>query len=101
MLDVSKLPALVDRLTELQTQLAVLTSEADQIKADLAKTGLSEICGSVTRCVISRVAASQTTAWKDLAMSFKPTPEEIAPHLKTKDAYVRVEVRGFNARKAA
>ena len=101
MLDVSTLPALVDELTELNTQIAVLVSRQDAIKADLAKTGLNEICGSVTRAVISRVAASQTTSWKDLAMSFKPTAEEIAPYLKTKDAYVRVEVKGYNARRAA
>ena len=99
--EVNLLPALVDELTELNTQIAVHVSRQDAIKATLASTGLSEVCGSNTRVVISRVAASQTTAWKDLAMSFKPTEAEIAPYLKTKDAYVRVEVKGYNARKAA
>jgi len=40
-------------------------------------------------------------AWKDLANSFKPTPEEVALFSKDKAAYVRVEVKGYNARRAA
>jgi len=101
MLDVSTLPYLVDELTDLNTQIAVLTARADQIKLDLGKTGLTEVCGSVTRAVISYVAASTTVAWKDLAISFKPTQEEVALFSKDKAAYVRVEVKGYNARRAA
>lgn len=99
--EVNLLPALVDELTELNTQVAVLVARQDAIKATLASTGLSEVCGSVTRAVISHIGASTTVSWKDLAMSFKPTPDEMLPFQKTKDAYVRVEVKGYNARKAA
>ena len=96
-----QLPALVDELTALQTQLAVLTARADQIKSDLAATGLSEVCGSVTRAVISQVSGSTTTDWKSLAQSFSPTEAEIARFAKAKAGYVTVSIKGYNARKAA
>jgi hypothetical protein len=66
MLNINTLPApaLVDKLTEINTQLAVLTARADEIKAALVKTGLTEICGLNTRAVISTVADGVTTDYK-------------------------------------
>ena len=83
MLDTATLPALVDELTDLNTQIAVLTARADQIKKDLASTGLDEVCGSVTRAVISHIAESSRPDWKAIAAKFEPTPEEIAAHQTT------------------
>ena len=101
MLDINTLPALVDELTELNTQIAVLTARADEIKRDLAKTKLTEVCGTVTRAVISYIDAGYSTSWKDLALSFKPSDEEIKLFQVEREAQVRVSIKGYNARKAA
>jgi hypothetical protein len=101
MLDTATLPALVDELTELNTQIAVLTARADKIKADLASTGLNEVCGSVTRAVISRVAEHYRDDWKSIAGYYNPTPEVIGLFQTKVEAQTRVSVKGYNARKAA
>lgn len=101
LLNVTELPALVDELTSIQTQIAVLTARADQIKADLTSTGMTEVCGSTTRAVISYIAPSSTVSWKDLAMSFNPSNDEISAFSKNKDGYTRVEIKGYNVRRAA
>lgn len=101
MLDTNTLPALVDELTSLNTQIAVLTAQADAIKADLASTGMTEVCGSNTRAVISYISAGFSTSWKDLAQSLQPTPEQVAKFQKETAAQVRISIKGYNARKAA
>jgi hypothetical protein len=101
MLDISTLPALVDELTDLNTKIAVLTARADSIKADLAKTGLDEVCGSVTRAVISRIDESYRADWKSIAGYYNP-PAEVVVLFQTKvAASVRISVKGYNARKVA
>lgn len=101
MLDTATLPVLVDELTEINTQLAVLTARADQIKKDLSETGLDEICGSVTRAVISRIDESSRTDWKAFASKFEPTPEELAAYQTKVAASVRISIKGYNVRKVA
>ena len=101
MLDISTLPQLVDELTSLNTQIAVLTARADEIKSDLAKTGLDEVCGSVTRATISRIAESYRADWKAIAGYYNPTPDVIGLFQTKVAAQVRVSVKGYNARKAA
>lgn len=101
MLDTATLPGLVDELTELNTQIAVLTARADQIKSDLASTGLDEVCGSLTRAVISRVAETSRPDWKSVAGYYCPTDDVIAMFQTKVAASVRISVKGYNARKAA
>ena len=101
MLDISTLPALVDELTSLNTQIAVLTAKADQIKKDLISTGLSEVCGSNTRAVISKIASGYTTDWHAVADYLQPSAEVIGLFQKERAGYTKLEVKGYNARKAA
>ena len=100
-IDTAILPALVDELTEIQTQLAVLTSRANEIKVTLESTGLKEVCGLNTRAVISRIAESTTVSWKSLAESFSPSAAEIAAFSSKKEAYFKVEVKGYNVKARA
>ena len=95
------LPAMVDELTELNTQIAVLTARADKIKADLAATGLDEVCGSNTRAVISRVDECYRADWKAVAGFYKPTAEVVSKFQIKVAASVRISVKGYNARRAA
>ena len=68
---------------------------------DLIKTGLSEVCGSNTRAVISKVASGYTTDWHSVADYLKAPAEVIALFQKERAGYTKVEVKGYNARKAA
>ena len=90
------LPAVVDQLADVQTAIAVLTNLADNLKAQLIKSGLREICGSQVRANVINVAEGTTVEWKKLAESFSPTPEEQAAFSKKRDAYTKVEIRGYN-----
>lgn len=94
--DVTDLPAIIDELAQLATDIAVLTVRSDNLKATLIASGLKEVCGSQTRAVISRVAEGTTVSWKDLAESFQPSAEERALFSKKKEAYSSVSVKGFN-----
>ena len=100
MIDTGTLPALVDELTSLNTQIAVLTAKADQIKADLIATGLTEICGSNTRAVVSTVADGFTTDYRGVVEKLLPGAD-LSAFAKQRSGYTKLEVKGYNVRKAA
>lgn len=90
------LPAVVDQLTAVQVQIAVLEALEKNLKATLVASGLKEICGSTTRVVISTSKPGVTVSYKALAESFKPTADEIALFSTPKDAVTTVRVYGYN-----
>lgn len=100
MIDTATLPALVDELTSINTQLAVLQARADQIKADLISTGLAEVCGANTRAVISTVADGTTTDYAAAVKALLPGAD-LSAFAKARKGYTKVEVKGYNLRKAA
>ncbi len=90
------LPAIVDQLTQVQVQIAVLEALERNLKADLIASGLKEVCGSTTRAVISTTQEGVTVAWKDLAMYFVPSAGQIARFSSKKDPVTSVRLYGFN-----
>lgn len=90
------LPAVVDQLADVQAAIAVLENLEANLKAELIKSGLSEICGSQVRAVVSTSKASVTVSWKALAESFKPSPEIVAQYATEKDPVTSVRLYGFN-----
>lgn len=72
-----------------------------QSKKQLIATGLSEVCGSTTRAVISKVAAGYTTDWHAVADYLKAPAEVISLFQKERAGYTKVEVKGYNLRRAA
>ncbi len=68
------LPAIVDQLTAVQVQIAVLEALERNLKADLIASGLHEV----------------------LAQSFKPTPEEVLLFSSKKDPVTSVRLYGYN-----
>ena len=90
------LPQLVDDLTAVQVEIAVLEAREANLKAALIASGLKEICGSKTRAVVSVTKASVTVAWKAVAEALNPPPELLAKHSKPKDPVTSVTVRGYN-----
>ncbi len=99
--DVTDLPAIVDELAQLATDIAVLTVRSDNLKAKLLATGLPEVCGSTLRAVCIRPADSVTVSWKALAESFSPTADEVSLFSSKKVGTPYVKLVGYNARKAA
>jgi ethanolamine ammonia-lyase large subunit len=97
MLNTNTLPALVDELTDLSTQIAALTARADEIKATLVKTGLNEVCGLNTRAVISTVADGVTTDYKAAITALLPNAD-LTAFAKKRSGYTKVEIKGYNAR---
>ena len=91
------LPALVDELTAINTQIAALTARADDIKTTLVKTGLNEICGANTRAVVTTVADGKTTDYKAAVTALLPGAD-LSAFLKDRSGYTKVEIKGYNAR---
>lgn len=99
--DVTDLPAIIDELAQLATDIAVLTVRSDNLKAKLPATGLPEVCGSTLRAVCIRPADSVSVSWKGLAESFNPSQAELAKFSSKKEGSPYVKLVGYNARKAA
>ena len=90
------LPAVVDQLTDVQVAIAVLESLEANLKAQLVASGLTEVCGSKTRAVISTTKASVTVSWSAVAKALNPSDELIAANSKAKDPVTSVKLYGFN-----
>ena len=90
------LPAVVDQLADIQVAIAVLENLEANLKATLAASGLSEVCGTSVRATISRIAAGVTVEWSALAKSFGPSDEQLAKFSKKREAQVRVALKGYN-----
>jgi len=93
---ITPLPAVVDEYTDLQMQAAAIEARLDSLKQILIASGLREVCGSLTRVVISHTPAGFSTSWKDLAMSLDPAPETIARFQKPTDEKYSVRVYGYS-----
>ena len=90
------LPAVVDQLTDVQVAIAVLESLEGNLKAALIASGLSEVCGTKTRAVISVSKASVTVSWQAVAKALNPSDELIAKNSKPKDPVTSVKLYGYN-----
>ena len=90
------LPAVVDQLADVQTAIAVLEALEANLKAELVKSGLTEICGSQVRAVISTTKASVTVSWSAVAKALNPSEELLAKHSKAKDPVTSVRLCGYN-----
>ena len=80
----------VDRLGALNATIATLTEEANEIKAELAATGETEVRGLLFKAKISYVGPSDKVDWKAVAMKLLPSRQLIAAHTKLSGGGVRV-----------
>lgn len=99
--DVTDLPAIVDELAQIATDIAVLTAKSDNLKAKLLQSGLDEVCGSTLRALCIRPVDGVSVSWKALAESFQPSASEIASFSTTKIGTPYIKLVGYNARRAA
>ena len=90
------LPQLVDDLTALEVEIAVLEAKAKNIKAALIKSGLKEICGSQTRAVVSHIDAGVSISWQKVAEYVQAPAEVVQLFAKKRDAYDKVALYGYN-----
>ena len=90
------LPAVVDQLTAVQVQIAVLEALEKNLKATLIASGLKEVCGTSTRVVISTSKPGVTVSWKALAESLNLPADQIAEFSTPKDPVTTCRVYGFN-----
>lgn len=90
------LPAVVDQLTDVQVAIAVLEALEANLKAQLIASGLSEICGTNTRAVISTTKASVTVSWQAVAKALNPSDALIAANSKSKAPVTSVKLFGYN-----
>lgn len=90
------LPAIVDALADVQTAIATLEALEGNLKAALIRSGLTEVCGSQVRAVVSHVGPTITTDYRSLVDYLKPAPEVFALFGKTKKGYAAVKLYGYN-----
>ena len=83
----------VDRLAYIKSAIAELREEEEACKAVLIDSGLRAIESDFYRATVAEVAESQTTDWKALALSFKPSGQKLRAYTTVKAGYFRVDVR--------
>lgn len=82
----------VDRLAEVNAQIAALETEAAELKAKIIKSGFPVIETEKYRCVVSTVGESQMTDYKALALALKPSAALVAKFQKTRAGYAKVSL---------
>lgn len=90
------LPAVVDQLADVQTQIPVLEAREKELKTVLIASGQKEVCGSTLRAVISTTKASVTVAWKAVAEALNPPQELIDANSTPKAPVTSVRLCGYN-----
>ena len=90
------LPAVVDQLMAVQTQIAVLEALEKNLKATLIKSGQREICGLNGRAVVSHIDAGVTVSWQKVAKHLQAPAEVVALFSEKRDAYDKLTVYGYN-----
>ena len=83
----------VDRLAYIKSAIAALREEEERCKDVLIASGLRAIESDFYRATVCEVTESQTTDWKSLALSFKPSGQKLRAYTTTKTGYFRVDVR--------
>ena len=90
------LPAVVDALADVQTAIASLEALEKNLKSQLIRSGLSEVCGSSVRAVVTQIAPSQTIDYHALCDFLHPDAETVLKFAKAKAGYTKVSLYGFN-----
>ena len=81
----------VDRIGQLEAEIAEREAEINDLRATLEDAGLPAIDGHAYRVTFS-TSARTVTDWKTIAERFKPSPQLIRRHTTTSDPVTRMNV---------
>jgi hypothetical protein len=80
----------VDRLAEVNAQIAALQDEATDLKAQIVLTGFPVTETEKYRCVVSMVDETKVVDYKAVVTALKVAPELLAKFQKTRAGYAKV-----------
>jgi small ligand-binding sensory domain FIST len=82
----------VDMLGALRAVIADLEKQADDLRTQLERAGLSNIEGRYYSATVTQCKGRAATDWATIAKRFKPSAQLIRAYTKTGDAYTQLKL---------